>query len=44
MGMGAGACYGWVISYDDLKKIKDIKLIINTTSVGFDSWFFRNKF
>jgi shikimate dehydrogenase len=31
-------------SYDDLKKIKDIKLIINTTSVGFDSWFFRNKF
>jgi shikimate dehydrogenase len=31
-------------SYDDLKKIKDIKLIINATSVGSDSWFFRNKF
>ena len=29
MGMGAGACYGWVISYDDLKKIcpKELDLI-----------------
>jgi shikimate dehydrogenase len=31
-------------SYEDLKKLKDIKLIINTTSVGFDSWFSKKKF
>jgi len=30
-------------SYDELRKVKDIKLIINTTSVGSDTWLSRNK-
>jgi hypothetical protein len=38
MGMGASACYGWVISYDDLKKIclKEIDNI--EVSEEFEDW------
>ena len=39
MGMGAGACYGWVISYDDLKKIcpKEMGLIDERVE-EFEGW------
>ena len=30
-------------TYDELLKVKELDLIINTTSVGFDSWIKKNK-
>jgi hypothetical protein len=37
MGMGAGACSGWVISYDDLKKICPKEVSLVESAVGFDN-------
>lgn len=37
MGMGTGACSGWVISYDDLKKICPKEVSLVESAVGFDN-------
>ena len=38
MGMGAGACYGWVIGYDDLKKICPKEMGLVEGFEEFEGW------
>ena len=38
MGMGAGACYGWVISYDDLKSICPKEVYLVECDEKFEDW------
>ena len=38
MGMGAGACYGWIISYDELKKICPKEIDDIEGSEEFEDW------
>jgi hypothetical protein len=38
MGMGASACYGWIISYDDLKKICPKEVGLVESDEEFEDW------
>jgi hypothetical protein len=40
MGMGTGACYGWTISYDNLKKIcpEEIAAVEAEADKDFEDW------
>ena len=38
MGMGASACYGWIISYDDLKKICPKEVGLVESDEDFEDW------
>jgi len=38
MGMGAGACSGWLISYENLKKICPKEVDLVEGDEGFEDW------
>jgi hypothetical protein len=38
MGMGASACYGWVIGYNDLKKICPKEVDLVESDKEFEDW------